>query len=141
MTPFPQTSHGRARLEGFAWIALWIGMFVATHIPVRAIGVLHFRHADKLVHAGLYALLTILGGRRLKMSGRSVATRSLLSWGGVYAAYGVLDEWLQSYVGRSMSFSDWLADVVGISIATAWLLRARRATELSELAPPSERSV
>lgn len=70
----------------------------------------------------MYFLLTWLGGRYVVAKRGEASARLLLAWAGAYLVYGVLDEWLQSYVGRSMSFNDWLADAVGVAAATIILL-------------------
>ncbi len=67
---------------------------------------------DKVAHVGLYAVLgaTLAWGRRA--GGRSLPP-SLLILAGM--AYGVLDEWHQSFVpGRDPSSGDVLADGAGV---------------------------
>ena len=67
-----------------------------------------------------------LGGRYLRLAHDPVSAARLVAWVGVYAAYGAVDEWLQSHVGRTMSVGDWLADVAGVAIATGVLIYRRR---------------
>lgn len=85
------------------WVASWLPMASALDAAdVTA-------HSDKLVHAGLFALLGWLGARSWSLPPqrwRLVVGLLLL---------GVLTEALQSLIpGRSASLGDWLADAVGV---------------------------
>ena len=80
--------------------------------------------ADKAAHMVAYFFLALLGGWHHRRADRRLSAAWLIGWGCIYAAYGALDEWLQPFVGRTLSLSDWLADVAGI--ATAMLLLALR---------------
>ena len=73
-----------------------------------------FPGADKLVHAGLFALLAV--STRLRF-GRGLA---------LVLAYGVLSEVLQAVlpIGRDGGAADALADAVGASVG--WLAARRR---------------
>jgi VanZ family protein len=96
----------------------------ATSIPVR--------HGDKFIHFGLYALLVWLGGRRIVLCGQPDVRQALLRWAVIYAVYAVLDEWLQSFVGRTASVGDWLCDVGGITIVSTILIIRASGGKLSE---------
>ena len=98
-------------------------------------GVISVPHGDKVIHVAVYYLLTWLGGRHWHATGRPLSMVALLAWAVVFAVYGVLDEWLQQYTGRSMGFDDWLADLVGIASATTVLALRRRSRGLSEPGP------
>lgn len=113
----------------------WAVMFIVTHVPIRAPQGFRFPHADKVVHFGMFFLLTWFGGRRLRAATGLLAGGALAGWAVVYAAYAFLDEWLQPFVGRSMTLGDWLADAGGILAATALLAISRQKRTLSE--PPS----
>jgi VanZ family protein len=72
---------------------------------------------DKVAHLGLYAVLgaCLAWGRRV--AARPVPARLLLVMG---IAYGVLDEWHQSFVpGRDPSWGDAAADGAGLLLAFA----------------------
>ncbi len=114
------------------WIGYWVALLVAAHVPVAGRGAIPIRHGDKILHFGLYFLLTWLGGRYVLAASRRSALVILLVWAAVYAAYGVADEGLQQFVGRTTSLSDWWADLAGIVAATAVLLLGRRSSALSE---------
>ncbi|MEK6674508.1 MAG: VanZ family protein [Planctomycetota bacterium] len=102
------------------WLLYWLGMFVATHIPKgQSIG-LPPGQWDKLVHAGMFFGLTVLGGRAIVIR---KGTRTILAWALIYAAYAVVDEWLQGWVHRTPSIGDWAADAVGIVLGILWLKR------------------
>ena len=111
-------------------------MFIATHVPIRPPQGVRFPHADKVVHFGMFFLLTWFGGRRLKSATGLLAGGALAAWAVVYAAYAFLDEWLQPLMGRSMTLGDWLSDAGGILAATALLAISRQKRTISE--PPSK---
>ncbi len=90
------------------------------------------RHGDKLIHFALYALLAWLGGRSIVTDDRSGTRRALLHWAVIYAIYAALDEWLQSFVGRTASLGDWLCDVGGVAAVSAMLFFRRPRRKLSE---------
>lgn len=101
---------------------------MATHKPMNGSPNWAFSGMDKLAHVAFYCVLTVLGGRYLKATGRSLTPTLLLVWVGVYAAFAVVDEWSQQFVGRATSLADWIADLVGIVAGTVVLaLLSRRA--------------
>ena len=127
MRPAALKPSRRARTRGL-WIGYWACLFVVTHVPLAHTGSMALHHGDKVIHVGLYYLLTRLGGRHYLSTGSGVSVAVLLTWAAVYAAYAALDELLQPFVGRTMSLGDWVADAAGIAIATlALALRGRRA--------------
>ncbi|WP_018467266.1 VanZ family protein [Calidithermus timidus] len=75
---------------------------------------------DKLVHAGVYALL----GHLLTQG----TQRPLFSWS-LAVLYGLSDEVHQMFVpGRVFDLGDWLADAIGAALATlSWNAVSRRA--------------
>jgi VanZ family protein len=129
----PGDTHRPKRLRNlWLWVGYWVTLFAATHVPMPSTGRVPVRYGDKILHFGLYFLLAWLGGRYLRASRRHVSLVLLLAWAAAYTAYAGLDEWLQQFVGRSMSLGDWVADVVGLAAATATLAAARTPTALSE---------
>ena len=101
--------------------------------PMSGVSRMPFPHFDKLVHFGLwaiFALLVISESNALRRHGE--VTRVAL-WRGliVGASFGLLVELLQAttWIGRSASVLDWLADVAGVLAAMAcyrWLNRMFR---------------
>lgn len=114
-----------ASLTLYAWIAYWILLFVATHIPIDPRFHLPLPVSDLVLHFTAYFLLALLGGVRLLFSQQRAFSTTLI-WVGVYLAYAGLDEWIQSFVGRTMSLSDFLADAGGVMAATVMLPLAER---------------
>jgi len=125
------TDRSTRLLSLWLWVGFWVALFVAMHVPVPSANPLPIRHGDKVLHFGLYFLLAYLGGRYLRATGRLSLTR-LLVWAVTYCTYGALDEWLQQFVKRGMSLSDWVWDVIGVLVATAILATTRRRSALSE---------
>lgn len=77
-------------------------------------------HADKIIHALLYALLAGVLYPALRLSG---AGRTRAAWVAMILAslYGATDEWHQaSVMGRSADVWDWVADTVGANVT--WLM-------------------
>ena len=113
-------------LLALAWMAL---LFYLSHQPSLETPML-FPAQDKLLHAGVYAVLGLLlltaqprqtQGYNWKQVGISVSIASL---------YGISDEIHQYFVpGRSSEVLDWVADSLGALIAAAllaWLSRKWR---------------
>ncbi len=104
-------------------IVYWIGLFILTHVPARRLpqpGV-----SDKIMHLAAYGVLMslVLGANWI-----GGAKPRFPLWGIVVTIliYGALDEWLQSFVGRSCEFGDWLADATGAGLALLVMLPFRR---------------
>ncbi len=111
-----------------------MGLFVVMHIRITRPASATIEHGDKVIHFGLYLMLVVLGTRHLRARVGGVSLAALLAWAVVYAAYGALDEWLQQFVDRSMSFHDWLADFAGVIVATvAAFVTGRSRSKAAEL--------
>lgn len=125
-----ETVGRRPRRWALLAAALWmVGLFALSSMPLGG-GSLdfwwRFAHDDKVVHAGLYA---VLGALLRLASGRPAVA---VAGGGLV---GILDEWLvQARVpGRHPDPIDLLADVVGAALgalAVGALARRRRGRAL-----------
>lgn len=111
--------QSKARFRQRIWIAYWLLIFTATHVPAGDLPHVGRRHVDKVVHFGLYMGLAVLAGRYLGVTKTVRFRHRALLWAGVFVAYGAFDEWLQQYTHRSMDFWDWVADVCGIVSGSA----------------------
>ncbi len=80
---------------------------------------------DKLVHAGVYALLAFLAARAFATLPRSRAPRTLASAAAVFAVlYGLSDEIHQAFVPeRTADIWDLVADALGAVAGGAFYLR------------------
>ncbi len=112
VTALPARRGTDVRLLGsrhfYLFIGYWLILFVVMHRPIpRGLDFLP-GGTDLAVHLVLYFGLTILGWRYLRVAVRKPSVRTLLAWGAVCIAYGAFDEWLQQFVGRKTSLSDWL---------------------------------
>ncbi len=101
--------------------------------PTSGVSRMPFPHFDKLVHFGLwaaFATLVISESNALRRHGD--VTRVALRHGLIVgAALGLLVELIQgtTWIGRSSSALDWLADLAGVLAAIAcyrWLNRMLR---------------
>ena len=98
-----------------AWMLL---IFALSSVPGRRPP--GAQHWDKLAHFVEYAILGWLGHRALRELGLSSARAAVVAAAGA-AAYGISDEWHQSFVRwRSVEAADALADAAGASFA-AWM--------------------
>lgn len=131
MTP-ARERRSRRPLSWWLWIGYWFSLFVVMHVPIRGPAPRVVPHGDKIIHFTAYCLLAWLGGRHLLATRRSGSVAVLFVWAAAYTAYAMADEWLQSFVGRTMSLGDWFADLLGIAVATVVLALRRRPSGLSE---------
>jgi len=115
------------------FVAYWIALFGATHLP-KLPAYPGPRYKDKFAHAAAYALLTALAVGAWRV-GRGSAARSAVVWFAVLSSYAAVDELLQTLVGRSCTFGDWLADTAGITLAvTVWLITAGKPPSAMDVA-------
>jgi len=108
--------------------AYWIILFILTHTPAERMpqtGV-----SDKLAHFLAYAVLGLLLFSSLWLAGVS-KKRTILLTLVIGLIYGILDEWLQRYVGRDCEFQDWLADAAGIGASVLALALTRQFSTMS----------
>ncbi|HEX7004215.1 MAG TPA: VanZ family protein [Trueperaceae bacterium] len=101
------------RLAPLAWMAL---VFILSNQPdiAEPFEIPDWLPADKLVHAGLYAVLAAL----LYLAGLGPVASVVVT-----ALYGVTDEIHQMFVpGRNPELLDLLADLVG-AVAGVWLVQ------------------
>ena len=97
-------------------VLAWGCAFTATHWPAPSSGggAMPFPHADKLVHAAIYALLAIAALATSAAWRISWSVKLGLAVWGALAALGALDEATQLLVpGRSADVLDWVADGLG----------------------------
>ena len=123
------------RRPGLILAIYWPIAFIGTHLP--RFGPLrgeprHRFPLDKLAHFACYALLAwlilLLLSRRMRLPAAIVLTLA------VAAAYGVVDELTQPFIGRTADRWDYVANLAGIAMgvltASAWpRLRPQSAPE------------
>ena len=117
------------------WLGFWFVIFVMTHIPIERSGRPTIPHADKAVHLVAYFVLALLGGRIVLRGSTSSVRAKLWFWAGAYAVYGVVDECTQPFVNRTATLGDWLADVIGVLLAT-WILITAAKRGVGTATPP-----
>jgi len=98
-------------------VVYWLALFAGTHLPAMP-QVVPVSISDKLMHvlayAGLSFLLAMVFAER-----RPIALVLYMQLLALVAIYGVVDEVLQTFVGRDCELGDWIADVIGASIGLA----------------------
>lgn len=113
------------------WLRLlpsyWLFLFVVTHLPR-----LHLPdmvpQEDKIAHVIAYGLLALLLWKFAESVRRApLGPRFVWVALAVLAGYAALDEYLQSFVGRTASVGDWLADMLGAALVLAAMELRRRA--------------
>ncbi|MBX3361215.1 MAG: VanZ family protein [Phycisphaeraceae bacterium] len=108
-------------LVGFGVYAL--ALFIATHWPRLAIDS-PIRGTDKIIHVGVFFVWTLLLAAAVRHRRPRLRTLGLIACG-----YAALDEGLQAIpaLGRTCSWWDLLANVVGVGLGLVviWLIRRR----------------
>jgi len=103
----------RHKVGVISLLIYWPTIFVLTHIPipqlVRMAGV-----SDKALHFIAYMVLVVLVWFAVNPY-RKVNWRRAAVWWILFVMvwYGVIDEWLQSYMGRGADVRDFLANLSG----------------------------
>jgi len=95
---------------------MWLGAFVATHLPPGKAGGMGI--SDKLLHYIGYAVLATPMIFLLKARGNARRRRIALTLG-ILLAYGVIDEVTQPLAGRAADVLDWLCDAAGVATSVA----------------------
>jgi VanZ family protein len=102
-------------LAAKVWVASWLPMAAALDAADVT------EHADKLVHASMFAILGALGIRGWLQADQHWRVLAFL------LGLGVVTEALQSLVpGRSASIWDWLADAIGVLLGFGFGTRVVR---------------
>ena len=97
----------------------WLGIFVATHIPVpgwtRKMGM-----SDKTMHFAAYLILTLLLWFSINFE-QKANWKKLWPWllSVIILLYGFADELLQHFTKRSIDFADFVANALGLAAAMA----------------------
>jgi len=103
----------RRKLATILLTIYWPTLFILAHIPVPA-KVRDAGVSDKVLHFLAYLILVFLFWIVL-CPNRKVCWRKAASWAAVVimVVYGIIDELLQGYVGRSCDRMDLVADLAG----------------------------
>lgn len=104
----------RQKLTITLLLLYWPAIFIATHIPKVPSWVIRTHLSDKILHGLGYLVLICLLWAAIKPF-EKVNWRKATVWWILFVVvwYGVLDEWLQGYVGRNSSAMDFFADLAG----------------------------
>lgn len=105
----------QAHTRRIIWAAYWLVLLTLTHLPpsdsIRISGV----WTGALVHVLLFTLLGLLSAWAIPL--RNMAGGCVLGVG--LAAFAAMDEFTQSWTGRTPDYADWLADAVGVTLGIA----------------------
>jgi VanZ family protein len=103
----------RQKLTVILLLVYWPGVFILAHIPIPQL-VYKAGVSDKSLHFIAYLILTFLLWFAISPN-RKVNWRKAGVWWVLFVVvwYGVIDEWLQSYVGRTCDIRDFFADLAG----------------------------
>jgi len=110
--PTPPKIRRLASVLRLATVALFLAMFVGTHIPggmQPEVG-----YSDKLLHFSAYMVLAILALASWELSTGPLQPKHYLIVWLAGMLYGAFDEITQIPVGRSCDFADWIADTSGV---------------------------
>lgn len=105
-------------------ILFTVTVFTFTHIPQQVFPVLlQMNGLDKVLHALAYGIITYLFILSLRVSHNSMF--NLIPFLAILAVT-VVDELTQSFVGRTPSLYDWMADLAGIVVTQCIFLYQNR---------------
>lgn len=111
-------------VAALVWTA---GILAVNSISVTNVPIPTFTGADKVTHAGMYAVASFAWRSSIRSPSEAASWLVVLAIG----VLGALDEWHQIAVpGRSADVRDWLADITGALIGVGvwrWLRAHRRA--------------
>ena len=118
--------------------AYWVFLFCATHFPrPRLTGALP--QEDKLVHFVAFGLLAFLFWRCAESFNRQLSSRFVwIAFVGL-GVYGAVDEYLQQFVNRNTSLTDWLANLAGLAAVLTALEVRRRLSGSPQVGKPGRR--
>lgn len=104
----------RQKLTIIPLLLYWPTIFVLAHIPIPQL-VYMAQVSDKALHFLVYLILVFLLWFAISPD-RKVNWRRAAAWWVLFVVvwYGVVDEWLQGYVGRSCDFMDFAANLAGV---------------------------
>lgn len=115
---------GKQKLSFIPFILYWPILFTLMHIPIPNSGKwqVTISISDKILHCMAYLILVFVVWFALKQDAK-VNWRKSLPWLIILgvAIYGIFDEWLQGYVGRSSDITDFAADVIAAILGLAVL--------------------
>jgi hypothetical protein len=108
------TLSRRQKLVLAALLLYWPTIFVGTHIPQIPQWISQVAVSDKVMHFVAYFFLSFLLWFAVNPN-KKVHWRKPTVWLILFAVvwYGVIDEWLQMYVGRNADVHDFFADLAG----------------------------
>jgi len=103
----------RPKLTIISLLLYWPGVFVLAHIPIPQL-VYKAQVSDKSLHFLAYLVLVFLLWFAISPN-KKVNWRKAAVWWVLFVVvwYGVVDEMLQSYVGRTCDIMDFFADLAG----------------------------
>jgi len=110
---FSMSKSLQQKLTVIALLIYWPGLFVLTHMPIPE-QVRQAEVSDKSLHLVSYLILVFLVWFAINPDKKVRWRKSRVWW--VFAAiiaYGVIEEVVQGYTGRSCDFMDLAADAVG----------------------------
>jgi len=111
----------RKKLALISVIIYWPVIFLLTHIPLPRI-VSQANLSDKTLHFMVYFILVFLLWGTIKPYSKVIWSKPPV-WAilAVIVWYGVMDEWLQGFVGRTADVHDFFADLAGTLTSLAIL--------------------
>ncbi|MBX3433809.1 MAG: VanZ family protein [Pirellulales bacterium] len=114
-------------------VAYFLVLATATHWPDVSTG--GFSLSDKVIHLGAYLMLTVLTLLGWELTIGRLEPKHFFAVWLAGTLYGILDEVLQTPVGRDCDVHDWLADVLGIVLGLL-VYQAGRALARRMFCPP-----
>ena len=114
----------KQKLSVIPFLLYWPILFTLMHIPIPSGGNWQITIAlsDKILHCFAYLILLFVVWFALKQDAK-VNWKKAITWWIILAMaiYGLIDEWLQSYVGRSPDITDFASDMIAVVLGLLML--------------------
>ena len=108
-------SH-RKKLTIILLLLYWVAIAILTHIPIPQL-VRKAQVSDKALHCLAFLILVFLLWFAVKPNEKVNWRKAAVWWVLlIMAGYGMVDELLQNYVGRSGNATDFLANLAGVGV-------------------------
>jgi VanZ family protein len=129
MLPLRKLSKILLKFSGPLLAGWWLITFSATHMPLSE-NTRGLPYVDKVAHVFIYMGLALLLSLWLQKHHLKTSLRTSILVVAVLLIYLVIDESLQSLVGRTPDLQDGIADLLGILVGLMLYRQLQRSTEM-----------
>lgn len=107
----------KEKIPHVALLLYWVTLFILTHINVNPEMLRKIQASDKKLHFLVFLVLAFLFFNCFGSAAR-IDWKRKINWlfSAILIIYAALDEYLQGFVGRNVSFADFIANLAGIIV-------------------------